>query len=98
MSVARRVPLLVLLACCPPAPGKELLPGFALDSCAWHASHVAVVTEGGRVVAVAGMQNSLTDTRFRDGALLPPTSASKRIIRKSYVPVAGAPPSVSRPW
>jgi hypothetical protein len=49
MSVARRVPLLVFLACCPPAPGKELLPGFYLDSCAWHATHVAVVTEGRRI-------------------------------------------------
>ena len=31
------------------------------------ADRIAVVTEGGRVVAVAGMQNALTETRFRDG-------------------------------
>ncbi|WP_333671461.1 YjbF family lipoprotein [Elioraea tepidiphila] len=32
------------------------------------ADRVAVVTEGGRVVALAGVEGALTDTRFRDGA------------------------------
>lgn len=72
-------------AVCTPAALGEILPSFRLDTCGWHATHVVVVTEGGKIDgAVQVLESWKGDLRKGDRLTLPELASIERAISPGW--------------